>query len=120
MNGTGDTDYDDATKFTRVGVNVNINDIKQEGLLIQEGNKMHIAMANEHIGGSVEGTRPEDSPINQAHRMIITYKEGDRGKLLKLVRDICPDASSPLWRLLATLKELLPANDDQKKIVGIL
>lgn len=120
LNGTGDTDYDDATKFTRVGVNVNINDIKQEGLLIQEGNKMHIAMANEHIGGSVEGTRPEDSPINQAHRMIITYKEGDRGKLLKLVRDICPDASSPLWRLLATLKELLPANDDQKQIVGIL
>ena len=120
LNGTGETDFDDATKFTRVGVNVNINDIKQEGLLILEGKKMHIAMAEEHIGGSVEGTRPEDSPINQAHRFIILYRQGDRGALLRFVREICPDSSSPLWRLLATLKELLPANDDQKQIVGIL
>ena len=121
LNGTSETDFDDATKFTRVGVNVNIKDIQQEGLLILEGKKMHIAMAEEHIGGSsVEGSRPEDSPINQAHRFILLYREGDRGKILRFVRDICPDSSSPLWRLLATLKELLPANDDQKQIVGIL
>ena len=121
LNGTSETDFDDATKFTRVGVNVNIKDIQQEGLLILEGKKMHIAMADEHIGGSsIEGTRPEDSPINQAHRFILLYREGDRGKILRFVRDICPDSSSPLWRLLATLKELLPANDDQKQIVGIL
>ena len=121
LNGTGETDFDDATKFTRVGVNVNIKDIQQEGLLILEGKKMHIAMADEHIGGSsVEGTRPEDSPINQAHRFILLYRQGDRGALLRFVREICPDSSSPLWRLLATLKELLPANDDQKQVVGIL
>lgn len=121
LNGVGETDFDDATKFTRVGVNVNIKDIQQEGLLILEGKKMHIAMANEHIGGSsVEGTRPEDSPISQAHRFILLNKEEDRGKILRFVRDICPEASSPLWRLLATLKELLPANDDQKQVVSIL
>ena len=121
LNGIGETDFDDATKFTRVGVNVNIKDIQQEGLLILEGKKMHIAMAEEHIGKSpVEGTRKEDSPINQAHRFILIYREGDRAKILRFVRDICPESSSPLWRLLATLKELLPANDDQKQIMGIL
>ena len=121
LNGTGETDFDDATKFTRVGVNVNIKDIQQEGLLILEGKKMHIAMASEHIGRStLVGTRPEDSPISQAHRFIILYREGDRAKILQFVRDICPDSSSPLWRLLATLKEVLPANDDQKQISGIL
>lgn len=121
LNGTGEVDFDDATKFTRVGVNVNINDIKHERLLILEGKKMHIAMAEEHIGGSsVEGTRQEDSPIKQAHRFILLYRESDRAKILRFVRDICPESSSPLWRLLATLKELLPANDDQKQIAGIL
>ena len=121
LNGTGEVDFDDATKFTRVGVNVNINDIKHERLLILEGKKMHIAMAEEHIDGSiVEGTRPEDSPIKQAHRFILLYRESDRTKILRFVRDICPESSSPLWRLLATLKELLPANDDQKQIAGIL
>lgn len=121
LNGTGETDFDDATKFTRVGVNVNIKDIQQEGLLILEGKKMHIAMAEEHVGGSsVEGTRPEDSLISQAHRLIILYRNGDRGLILKFVRGICPDSSSPLWRLLATLKELLPACDDLTQINGIL
>lgn len=121
LNGVGETDFDDATKFTRVGVNVNIKDIQQEGLLILEGKKMHIAMADEHIGGSsIEGTLPGDSPISQAHRFILLNKEEDRGKILRFVRDICPESSSPLWRLLATLKELLPANDDQKQVVSIL
>ena len=41
LNGTGDTDFDDATKFTRVGVNVNIKDIQQEGLLIPKIRNYH-------------------------------------------------------------------------------
>lgn len=121
LNGTGETDFDDATKFTRVGVNVNIKDILQERLLILEGKKIHIAMAQEHIGSSsFDGANPSDSPIKQAHRLILLYKEGERARILRFVRDICPKPSSPLWRLLATLKELLPACDDQKQVSGIL
>jgi len=121
LNGVGETDFDDATKFTRVGVNVNINEIKQKRLLILEGKKMHIAMADEHIGGSsIEGSRPTDSLIEQAHRAILLYKESDRAKILKFVRDIAPESNSPLWRLLATLKELLPANDDFKQVQSLL
>lgn len=121
MNGVGETDFDDATKFTRVGVSVDINDIKQRQLLILEGKKVHLAMAEEHIGqSSHEGMHPSDSLIDQAHRAILTYKEGNRQKLLRLVRDIAPEASAPLWRLLATMKELLPANDDLKQVQGLL
>ncbi len=121
LNGVGDTDFDDATKFTRVGVNVNINDIKQKKLLILEGNKMHIAMAEEHIGSSsVEGTRTTDSLIDQAHRAILLFKEGYRSKILKFIREIAPESNAPLWRLLATLKELLPANDDFKQVQSLL
>ena len=78
-------------------------------------------MMLEHIGhSSIEGTRATDSPITQAHRAILLYRNGDRAPLLRFVRDICPDVSSPLWRLLATLKELLPACDDLKQIQGFL
>lgn len=74
LNGVGETDYDDATKFTRVGVNVDINDIKQNKLLVIDGKKIHLAMAEEHIGRSnLEGTKPEDSLISQAHRAILLY-----------------------------------------------
>ena len=121
LNGTGDTDYDDATKFTRVGVNVDINDIKHKRLLIQEGNKMHIAMAKEHLtSSSVEGTKETDNLITQAHRAILLYRQSDRGQILSFVRDVAPESTSPLWRLLTTLKELLPAGDDFKDVQGLL
>lgn len=121
LNGVGEVDFDDATKFTRVGVNVDIKDIIDERILILEGKKMHIAMSQEHLGESTaEGTHPTDSPINQAHRAIILYRIGDRRLLLKFVRNIAPEASSPLWRLLATLKELLPAGEELKQVQGLL
>ena len=120
MNGAGETDYDDATKFTRVGVNVDINDIKHKHLLILEGRKMHIAMAVEHLNYALDGTRPNDSLIDQAHRAILLWREGNRQSILKFVANIAPESSSPLWRLLATLKELLPACDDLKDVQGLL
>lgn len=120
MNGAGETDYDDATKFTRVGVNVDINDIKHKHLLILEGKKMHIAMAVEHLNYAQDGTRPNDSLIDQAHRAILLWREGNRQSILKFVANIAPESSSPLWRLLATLKELLPACDDLKDVQGLL
>ena len=120
LNGAGETDYDDATKFTRVGVNVDINDIKHRHLLILEGKKMHIAMAKEHLNYPQEGTRPTDSLIDQAHRAILLWREQNRQSILRFVADIAPESSSPLWRLLATLKELLPACDDLKDVQGLL
>lgn len=122
LNGMGEVDFDDATKFTRVGVNINISDIEHEQLLILKGNKVHLATAQEHIGlSSVEGTRPTDSPISQAHRAILLYKGQDRPRLLRFIADICPEASSSLWRLLATMKELLPpTSEDGKQLQGLL
>lgn len=121
MNGAGDVDFDDATKFTRIGVNVNINDIIHRRILILNGKKTHIATAKEHLGQShTEGTRPTDSLIDQAHRAIMISNSEDRTSLLKFIKDIAPESTSPLWRLLATLKELLPAGDDLKQVQSLL
>ena len=120
LNGAGETDYDDATKFTRVGVNVDINEIKYKHLLILDGKKMHIAMAEEHLIHANYGLSPTDSLIDQAHRAILLWREGNRQSILKFIANIAPESSSPLWRLLATLKELLPAGDDLKDVQGLL
>lgn len=120
LNGAGETDYDDATKFTRVGVNVDINDIKHRHLLIPNGKKIHIAMAEERFCFPGVGAQPTDSLIDQAHRAILLWREGNRKMILRFVANIAPESSSPLWRLLATLKELLPACDDRKDVQGLL
>ena len=121
LNGLGVVDNDDAAKFTRVGVNVELSDVRQQKLLILEGNRMHLALAAEHLTGHIQGRRPEDSLIDQAHRAILLMREGERNPVLHFVHNIAPDASSPLWRLLATLKELLPADtEDYKDVQSLL
>lgn len=122
MNGAGDADYDDATKFTRVGLPVNIQDITSKRLLVGDGKNIHLAMAQEHLGdkGAVVGTRPEDSLIEQVHRAMLLYKSEDRALLLALIKNVAQDENGPFWRLLASLKELLPANDDLKQVEGLL
>lgn len=122
MNGAGDADYDDATKFTRVGLPVNIQEITSKKLLVGDGKKYHLAMAQEHLDekGAVIGTRPEDSLIEQVHRAMLLYKSEDRALLLSLIKAVAQDENGPFWRLLASLKELLPANDDLKQVEGLL
>lgn len=122
LNGMGDTDFDDASKFTRVGMQVNVSEIFARRLLIREGKKQHLATAAEHVGNSTTtGTRPEDSLIDQVHRAMLAYREGDRHVLLSLLHNVgADDQSAPFWRLAASLKELLPDGDDLKAVEGLL
>lgn len=124
LNGMSSSDYDDVTKFTRVGLSINIKEVFDQGLLIKEskGKKQHIATASEHLAGNhIAGTRASDLLIDQAHRAILFYKDENRPALLKLLRDInAQDANASFWRLLASLKELLPACDDLKQVQGLL
>lgn len=121
MNGMGDCDSDDATKFTRVGVNVEINEIKYQRLLIVNGNHVRLATAEEHLGSSrLIKDIALQSIINQIHRAILLYREGEKTALLSLIKECAPQSSDQFWRVLATLKELLPAGPDLKDVTGLL
>lgn len=121
MNGMGDCDSDDATKFTRVGVNVEINEIKYQRLLIADGNHVRLATAEEHLGSSrLIKDIALQSIINQVHRAILLYREGEKTALLSLIKECAPQSSDQFWRVLATLKELLPAGPDLKDVTGLL
>ena len=122
MNGMGETDFDDATKFTRVGLQVDVSEIFSKKLLIRNGNKQHLATAAEHLGSSLtQGTHPEDSLIDQVHRAMLSYESGDRHILLTLLHNLgVEDPNAPFWRLAASLKELLPDGKDLEAIEGLL
>lgn len=122
MNGMGETDFDDATKFTRVGMQVDISDIFAQRLLIRNGSKQHLATAAEHIGNSSnQGTHQEDPLIDQVHRAMLAYEKGDRHILLTLLHNVgADDQNASFWRLVASLKELLPEGKDLKAIEGLM
>ena len=121
MNGMAETNHDDVTKFTRVGVNVDIHEVIQEGLLVSNGNKNHLASAEEHLGtGRSQGTQPDHPLIDQVHRAMLLNRKQDNEGLLKLIRDCAQSSDAQFWRLLASLKETLPAGKDLTDVQELL
>lgn len=121
MNGMKECDFDDVNKYTRVGVNVEIRQLQSDRLLITEGNKQHLATAEEHLGTNENwGTQPTDYLISQVHRMMLAYRMGNQVLLLKLVRELCPESDAPLWRVLDFLGGHLPEGKDLTDVKGLL
>lgn len=122
LNGMGETDHDDVNRFIQVGLKVDITDIFAKKLLIRNGKSQHLANAEEHIGGNqLAGMNPGDILIEQVHRAILLYRAENRNGLLNQLKRInAEEITAPFWRLLASLKELLPANDDLKQVQGLL
>lgn len=120
MNGMGDTDFDDAAKFARVGMSVNISDIFDKHLLIRTGNKQHLATYKERVVKDKLGIEASDPLIDQVHRAMDNWHSGDRSKILRHIKIVGSEASSPFWRVLASLKELLPEGDDLIQVQGLI
>lgn len=121
MNGMGETNHDDVTKFTRVGVSVDIHEVIQEGLLVSNGSKNHLASAEEHLKQSVvPGTLPSHPIIDQVHRAILFNRKQNNEGLLKLIRECAPTSDASFWRVLASLKEMLPAGKDLTDVQELL
>lgn len=120
MNGMGDTDFDDAAKFARVGMSVNISDIFAHNLLIRTGNKQHLATYAERTVNEKLGMSTSDPLIDQVHRAMANWRDGDRGKILHHIHIVGKEANNPFWRVLASLKELLPEGDDLTQVQELI
>ncbi|MFS2997998.1 DUF1156 domain-containing protein [Bacteroides thetaiotaomicron] len=120
MNGMGETDFDDAAKFTRIGMNIDVSDIFHHHLLIKDGNKQHLASYTERITGEVQGTNISDPLIDQVQQAMMLWSKENRPKLLRLIKLVGSEANNSFWRVLASLKELLPDGDDLKQVNELL
>jgi putative DNA methylase len=120
--GFTESDFDDAAKFTRVGLSINVKDLFDHDIFVKNGNRQSLAKLDErvakkkHLGESVGA-----SLIDHAHRAMILYKRGDRHGLLDFIGRVAGSPDTSFWRVLTSLNELLPKGmDDQKQAVGLL
>ena len=120
MNGMGETGFDDAAKFTRIGMNIDVSDIFHHHLLIKNGNKQHLASYTERITGEIQGTNISDPLIDQVQQAMMLWSKENRPKLLRHIKLVGSEANNSFWRVLASLKELLPDGDDLKQVNGLL
>ena len=107
-------------RFARVGMSVNISDIFAHNLLIRTGNKQHLATYTERTINEKLGMSTSDPLIDQVHRAMANWRDGDRGKILHHIHIVGKEANNPFWRVLASLKELLPEGDDLKQVQELI
>ncbi len=122
LNGLGETDFDDAAKFTRIGLTINVDDLFSRHLLSKKGNKQALATYKQRIDDNKSlGVDASDCLIDRVHRAMSLYGgDNDRAKLLRHIATVAPSQESSFWRVLSSLSELLPACDDKTQVDGLL
>lgn len=120
--GFTESDFDDAAKFSRVGLNINVADLFTEHILIRKNNIQYLAGFVERVSNKKTlGEQVNSYLIDKAHRAMFLFKEGNRKYLLKYINDIIHLSDDRFWRVITSLCEVLPeGSEDHKMALGIL
>ena len=122
LNGFSESDFDDAAKFVKVGLSINVQELFTEHILIKNGNKQTLGDYAERIKANKNiGDKPGSHLIDQVHKAMYLYKGTNRGLLLKFISEKADAPDGAFWRVVTSLDELLPKDcEDQKLTRGLL
>ena len=122
LNGFSESDFDDAAKFVKVGLSINVQELFTEHILIKNGNKQTLGDYAERIKANKNiGDKPGSHLIDQVHKAMHLYKGTNRGLLLKFISEKADAPDGAFWRVVTSLDELLPKDcEDQKLTRGLL
>ncbi len=120
--GFTESDFDDAAKFARVGLTINVSDLFAHNLFIKKGNKQELAgykerlVLNHRIG---EGSN--SFIIDFVHKAMALYEGANRYALLAYIAKVAASPDNSFWRVITSLCEILPqGSDDYKQASGLL
>ena len=117
-----ESDFDDAAKFSRVGLSINVQDLFTDHILIKNGNKQALGSYKERLAASKNlGEKANSHLIDQVHRAMFLYQGTNRGILLEYIHRVASNPDSTFWRVLTSLCEISPvASDDHKQATGLI
>lgn len=117
-----ESDFDDAAKFSRVGLSINVQELFTDHILIKNGNKQALGGYKERLAASKNlGEKVGSHLIDQVHRTMYLYQGSNRGNLLEYIHRVASNPDSPFWRVLTSLCEILPSgSDDHKQATGLI
>lgn len=117
-----ESEFDDAAKFSRVGLSINVAELFTEHILIKNGNKQTLGTFEERIKANKNiGDRANNFLIDLVHRAMSLYKGNNRTALLQYIGKVAAQPESNFWRVVTSLCEVLPAgSEDHKQALGLL
>jgi adenine-specific DNA methylase len=122
LNSFTETDFDDAAKFTKIGLSINIHDLFKQHLLIKNGNKQYLGSMKDRINENKKLGEGINNPIiDYTHKLMFLYGSPNRNLLLKYLINNSIESENPIWRVITSLAELLPKDmEDYKFAIGLL
>jgi len=120
--GFTESDFDDAVKFSRVGLSINVNKLFTENILIKNNNKQTLANYKQrNIEKKSLGVDGESNLIDKVHRAMFLYNSGNRNQLIQYISKFGSSPENSFWRVATSLDELLPkGSDDHKQVNGLI
>jgi adenine-specific DNA methylase len=117
-----ESDFDDAAKFSRVGLSINVQELFTDHILIKNGNKQALGGYAERLAESKNlGEKTDSHLIDQVHRAMNLFKGANRGILLEYIHRVASNPDGSFWRVLTSICELLPdGSDDHKQAIGMI
>lgn len=123
--GFTESDFDDAARFTRVGVRIEVQELFKEYIFIKNekaGNRQTLGTAAQRLAKNKKlGTEGDSFLIDQVHKAMHLYQSANRTPLLQYLARVAPSADAHFWRVVTSLDELLPkGTDDHQQVNGLL
>ena len=117
-----ESEFDDAAKFSRVGLSINVGELFTEHILIKHGNKQTLGTFEERINANKNiGDRASNFLIDLVHRAMALYKGNNRTALLQYIGKVAAQPENSFWRVITSLCEVLPnGSEDHKQALGLL
>lgn len=111
--GFAESEHNTAMRIAQVGLTVNISDIYKAHILLQEKDKATLANYAERNKLVKDlGEKPNSLLIDQVHRAMALYKGGTGAQLYAFIAKAADESESSFWRVLTSLKEILPSGSD--------
>jgi len=120
--GFAESEFDDAAKFSRVGLSINVAELFTEHILIKNGNKQTLGDFEQRLKENKNiGDRANNFLIDLVHRAMALYKGTNRTALLQYIAKVAAQPESNFWRVITSLCEVLPqGSEDHKQAIGLL
>ncbi len=117
-----ESEFDDAAKFSRVGLSIDVQELFTDHILIKNGNKQALGGYAARLAASKNlGEKTNSHLIDQVHRAMYLYKGANRATLLGYIHQVASNPDNPFWRVLTALCEVLPAgSDDYQQAMGLI
>lgn len=116
-----ETDFDDAAKFSRIGLSIDVQDLFSSHILIKKSNKQALGgFAARLVINTKLGEQTKSILIDKVHRGMALYKSANRQLLLQYISNVAPNADDSFWRVITSLCEILPTDtQDYEQALGL-